>query len=92
MKRIDLDAERWRTQDDFYAALLSALGAPTWHGHNLDALWDSVVTGDINQVSPPFSVRVVNVPDGELRGFLVSIGELFREARAKGVDVRFVLP
>jgi len=60
-QEITLSGVHWRTPDDFYNALLPSLGAPGWHGHNLDALWDSITGGDINQVNPPFVVRITGV-------------------------------
>jgi len=42
---ITIDAERWSQPSDFYAAFLTTLKAPSWHGQNLDALWDSVAGG-----------------------------------------------
>ena len=58
MREIRLSAEEWTTAEDFYAALLGALGAPEWHGHTMDALWDSMTGGDINAVNPPYRVRI----------------------------------
>lgn len=37
MKLIELDASGWTKPLDFYLALLPQLGAPDWHGLNLDA-------------------------------------------------------
>ena len=45
MPDIVISAAGWKTADDFYIAFLAAVEAPAWHGHNLDALWDSIVTG-----------------------------------------------
>jgi hypothetical protein len=58
MRIIELDATRWKTYDDFYKALLPSLGAPEWHGQNLNALVDSMIWGGINAVEPPYLVRV----------------------------------
>jgi RNAse (barnase) inhibitor barstar len=55
---ITLDGSRWRTEDDFYTTLLAALGAPAWHGRNLDALADSLRGGDLNRVNPPLSITI----------------------------------
>lgn len=44
------DGVRWNTAEDFYDAFLEAVGAPSWHGHNLDALYDSIGGDDINTV------------------------------------------
>jgi len=58
MRVIELDARNWRTELDFYNALLAALGAPEWHGRNLNALTDSMIYGGINAVEPPYSIRI----------------------------------
>ncbi len=58
MSLIRLDARDWRTRADFWAALLPALGAPDWHGPNLDALYDGLVAGD-NRVRPPLMVEIL---------------------------------
>jgi len=66
MRTIDLDATLWSTVDDFYRALLSAIGAPEWHGHNLNALVDSMIWGGINAVEPPYEVKIFgtsNLPE-----------------------------
>ena len=53
MTKITLDGENWVSTDHFYEALLAALGAPEWHGRNLDALEETLRAGDINAVNPP---------------------------------------
>ncbi len=58
---IVISAAELKTPDDFYVAFLSAVGAPPWHGHNLDALWDSIVTGSINRIEPPNQVRITEI-------------------------------
>jgi len=58
MTIIELDAANWKTVIDFYHALLSAIGAPEWHGRNPNALVDSMIWGGINSVEPPYSVRI----------------------------------
>jgi hypothetical protein len=66
MRIIELDAANWRTVLDFYDALLGALEAPEWHGHSIGALIDSMVYGGINEVDPPYSIRVLHF--GQLAG------------------------
>jgi hypothetical protein len=62
MRTIKLDASGWATVLDFYDALLSALGAPSWHGRNANALLETMVHyDDINAISPPYCVRITNV-------------------------------
>lgn len=58
MKTIALDARHWLSLLDFYDELLSALGAPEWHGRSIDALIDSIIFGGINEVEPPYRVIV----------------------------------
>jgi len=39
-----------KSENQFYDVLLSQFGAPKWHGHNLDALADSLITGSIDSI------------------------------------------
>lgn len=48
---IELDASDWKTTSDFYDALLSALGAPDWHGRSGVALVDTMLHNDVNSCS-----------------------------------------
>lgn|ERR1700724_3855860 len=61
MRVIELDAGNWSTVLDFYDALLAALGAPEWHGRNLNALVDSMILGGINAVEPPYTIRILGI-------------------------------
>jgi len=84
MKDINLDVAEWRQRDDFYNVLLPALGAPSWHGHNLDALNDSIA-GDLNAVKPPFEIRIINtvaIPSG-LRDYLSRFADLIDDLRSR---------
>jgi RNAse (barnase) inhibitor barstar len=89
VREIVLDAGMWIGIDDFYAALLPALGAPDWHGRNLNALADSMVTGGINAVEPPYAIRLIHTQRivepmrAQLRAFL----ELIETARGEGIDI-----
>ena len=58
MRVIELNAKNWRTWQDFYEALLAALGAPEGHGRNLNALIDSMVWGGMNAVEAPYTIRI----------------------------------
>ena len=60
MRIIELDASGWSTSGDFVSALKIAIGAPDWHGSSVNAFVDSMGTGGINAVEPPYIVRVVN--------------------------------
>jgi RNAse (barnase) inhibitor barstar len=93
MKEIRLDAAKWETRGDFYDALLPALGAPEWHGRNLDALNDSNGSDEINEVHLPFRFLLVGtdtVPS-ELRSYLKKFAELVADLpRDRGADVALI--
>ncbi|HEX4737750.1 MAG TPA: barstar family protein [Allosphingosinicella sp.] len=82
MKVIHLDASGWRSPADFYAALLPQLGAPSWHGRNLDALYDSL-SGGINQLEPPFTVELAHSSElsSDMGDFLAKVAAVFEDAR-----------
>ena len=85
MKVITLDASGWRSADDFYSALLPQLGAPAWHGRNLDALDDSLGVGGINALEPPFRVEIAGagkLPEAMQR-FLTDVERVFADVRAE---------
>ena len=92
MKRIYIDVSEWQTTDAYYRALLFEINAPDWHGPNLDALWESITGGDINEIMPPYRVEVrgsQRVPT-ELATLLTRVQSLFEEAKAeRGIDVCF---
>ena len=56
MNILELDARQWKTPADFYNALLRKLGAPDWHGTSINAFIDSMIVGDINEVTSPLRV------------------------------------
>jgi RNAse (barnase) inhibitor barstar len=60
MKELVLNGAKWTTQDDFYDAFFRAVGAPEWHGRNLDALYDSIAAGSINEVEVPYRLVIAN--------------------------------
>jgi RNAse (barnase) inhibitor barstar len=76
---IELDARAWQRPDDFYEALLPRLGAPDWHGRNLDALNDSIFNGQINRVEPPYHISVKGTASlsGDMRVFLRKVRRIF---------------
>jgi RNAse (barnase) inhibitor barstar len=93
MKTIRLDASSWATPADFYEALLPQLGAPNWHGRNLDALNDTLRGGDINEVNPPlaFVIDGVDSTRGEVRGTVDKFADLIRDLSTDGVPVSLEL-
>jgi hypothetical protein len=60
MRVIELDASGCKSILDFLEALKTAIGAPKWHGTNLNALVDSMIWGGINSIEPPYTVKITN--------------------------------
>ncbi|MBN8731462.1 MAG: barstar family protein [Acidobacteria bacterium] len=92
MREIVVSGRCWSSPDDLYDGLLSALGAPEWHGHNMDALWDSITIGQINQIEPPFRIRLVEVdalPD-DCHALLERVIDLFTQAQKAGIQVEIM--
>lgn len=79
--------------EDFYGAFLEAVGAPPWHGHNFNALRDSIAVGDINAVSPPYDIVVLGT--SRMGEPTLAIVERFRELieglRSAGTQVSIEL-
>src|SRR3569832_533133 len=63
MTVITLDGSRWSDIPAFFEDLLSSLVAPEWHGTGLDALFDSMIGGDINGVEPPYRIEIDRASD-----------------------------
>ena len=91
--RIELDGSHWASKGDFYDALLPAIGAPPWHGRNLAALNQSIRAGKINDIRPPYTVRIRGAatmqPDA--REMVNRFAELLAERRAEGIPVGVVV-
>ncbi len=91
---IRLDARGWQQREDFWTALLPALGAPDWHGPNLDALYDGLVAGE-NRVRPPVTVEIlVSTPlPAPLTAYLDRVRGVFADAACDTglpIELRFV--
>jgi hypothetical protein len=84
---IEIDGRSWRSIDDLYGGLFVALDAPAWHGRNINALIDSMGTGSINGIEPPYLLKIRGVPDwpSELRVLFRD----FRKALAERADDHF---
>jgi len=91
MTVIELDAINWTGKDEFYRDFLPAIGAPDWHGRNLDALWDTLSCDDINTVKSPFEVRIANARRSGCFDFLLKVQSIFQEAHDEGTDIQMVL-
>lgn len=86
MQIIELDATTWATIDDFYDALFQALGAPKWHGRNLNALDETMVwDSEINALKPPYLIRILGVDalPAQVRDYIEHACACIAEARAR---------
>ena len=84
-----LDATCWQTANDVYDAFLRAVGAPSWHGRNFDALNDSIATGNINKTEVPYRILIQNagLMSGEAAIFVRHFEGLVQDLQAVGCPV-----
>jgi RNAse (barnase) inhibitor barstar len=93
MRKLVLDGREWRTRDDVYDAFFAAVGAPSWHGKNFNALNDSIAVGSINQIEVPYCVVIANFDliSGEAKQMAADFADLLRELNVRGVPVEVEL-
>jgi RNAse (barnase) inhibitor barstar len=89
MKTISLDGSRWKNANDFYDAFFDAVGAPSWHGRNFNALRDSIITGQINEVEIPYAIRISGCAGmtTDVRKLVEDFCELIAKFRREGYEV-----
>jgi len=91
--KIAVDWKKIETEDDFYDMFLPQVKAPEWHGRNLDALTDSLVTGDINAIELPYTIYNINtgcIPK-QISGFQLKVLTTFNEGVAKNRGIKVVV-
>lgn len=86
---LELDATGWKVSDDVYDAFYKAVGAPSWHGRNFDALRDSIGTGAINKIEIPYRIIVRNFRTAgqQAADFLNVFASLVAEMNSDGCPV-----
>jgi len=89
MKRLVLDGRNWKTKGDFYQAFFKAVGAPSWHGQNFNALRDSITVGRINDVELPYRVEILGTDKmpSDVKHLVENFCELLKEFRSEGYEV-----
>lgn len=55
------------TSEESYNVFLLQVDAPSWHGRNLDALNDSLVSGDINGINPLYKIISLNISSAPIQ-------------------------
>ena len=93
MKQVVID---WKSVSDiggFYDLVLPQTGAPDWHGHNLNAINDAWVTGDICKEGPPFDFVTQGDPSSpDVKSFKEAVDEIIkRSVKENGGSVRHEL-
>jgi RNAse (barnase) inhibitor barstar len=86
---IQLNATGWRSQNHFYDSFFEAVGAPGWHGRNLDALDDSISGGRTNKIELPYRivVRNVDLAGSEAKDVIKDFADLIASLQANGCPV-----
>lgn len=84
-----MDGKNWIAPDDVYRAFFEAVGAPAWHGHNFNALRDSIVIGRINTINVPYHITLKNYGSigEEARKMAADFVQLIRELQESGCPV-----
>ena len=92
MTTLTLDGTNWKTKDDFYDAFFKAVGAPDWHGRNFNALHDSIIYRDINQIEIPYTIRISGFGQApeEVKNLVKDFCDLIKEFHSAGYDVDVV--
>ena len=88
-RQVVLDGASWQSRDDVYQAIATAIGAPSYFGRNLDALWDILRTPEDGARKPPYALEVRGVRSAgiEARQTIADIAAVFAEVRASGQDI-----
>ena len=86
---IIINWEKINSEEDFYNEFLPQVKAPDWHGRNLNALADSIITGDINNIEPPFTI--LNIQSDSATGIIlelqIKVLSIFSEAIVVGREI-----
>lgn len=81
------------TEEMFYDQFLPQVSAPEWHGRNLDALADSIVTGDVNGIEPPYTIKNINTTKSPetIKEFQNKVLIVFNEAAMEPRAIKVIL-
>jgi RNAse (barnase) inhibitor barstar len=93
MPQIFLDASDWKSCENFYQSFFAAVGAPSWHGRNFNALDDSIGEGGINAIEVPYRITIQNADSvsGEVAAFIRDFDALIKHLQSSGCPVDLVV-
>ncbi|HEY4942269.1 MAG TPA: barstar family protein [Rhizomicrobium sp.] len=93
VNKIALNGASWISKDDFYNALLPALGAPPFHGRNLDALEETLASDDFNEVRQPLAITIFGADQMSVdaRGVVDRFSQLVTDLKADGHKITLAL-
>ena len=82
MSAVVVDWSQINSRAAFFELALPQLGAPEWHGKNLDALSDSVIGDDLNELKSPYTVQFRNADKitDDLLEFSRQVSDIFAQA------------
>lgn len=88
--KVFINWEEIKSFDDFFDSFLPQVKSPDWHGRNLNAFRDSIITGDINQIEPPYCIINAGIKDmkAEAKEVYIAVEEIFLEAKESGREIR----
>ena len=90
---IRIDWKEIDSQEEFYDLFFRQVKAPGWHGRNLDALADSLITGQINEIEPPYTI--INLNTSGVREHMVEfqreVLSIFSEASIERCEIKVVI-
>jgi hypothetical protein len=89
MRELLMDGGGWKAPDDVYDAFFQAVGAPSWHGRNFNALRDSIGVGRVNKIDVPYIIRLKNYSSigPGARGTATDFIELINQLRESGCAI-----
>jgi len=90
---ITFDWLKISSPEKFYELFFNLVGAPDWHGDNLNALYDSLVVGQINKLKPPFVIENINVSKtaGDMKSFQKMVLDIFVDAAIENSEIETVI-
>ena len=90
MRIIEIDGSDWQSVKDFLTTLRAAIGAPDWHGWSVNAFIDSMIWGGINQIEPPYEIRISGTERGpkEVTDHIDLLASALADARKWKLDNR----